>query len=154
MILNETVTAIAEAIREKTGKNDLIAPVDFAEEIKSISVGGGESGGSNVVYLDLSGLQGYMKNTLIYYSVLVKIQGDSVVYGVQIQPSGFVSSVGGLDSLVTAVAIDLAVPITKYVSDESGVEKQELSTLEELGLAAALENIPHLTKEQFYDLNV
>ena len=44
MILNETVAAIAEAIREKTGKSELIKPVDFAEEIKSISVGGsGES---------------------------------------------------------------------------------------------------------------
>lgn len=45
MILNETVAAIAEAIREKTGKSELIKPVDFAEEIKGISAGGsGESG--------------------------------------------------------------------------------------------------------------
>ena len=44
MILNETVAAIAEAIREKTGKSELIKPVDFAEEIKGITSGGsGES---------------------------------------------------------------------------------------------------------------
>lgn len=39
MILNETVAAIADAIREKTGKSDLIAPMNFAEEIKGIAVG-------------------------------------------------------------------------------------------------------------------
>ena len=45
MILNETVAAIADAIREKTGKSELIKPVNFGEEIKGISAGGsGESG--------------------------------------------------------------------------------------------------------------
>jgi hypothetical protein len=43
MILNETVAAIADAIREKTGKSELIAPIDFAEEIKGISAGGGDA---------------------------------------------------------------------------------------------------------------
>lgn len=43
MILNETVAAIAEAIREKTGKSDLIAPINFAEEIKGITAGGGDA---------------------------------------------------------------------------------------------------------------
>lgn len=44
MILNETVAAIADAIREKTGKSELIAPVNFAEEIKGITSGGGDGG--------------------------------------------------------------------------------------------------------------
>ena len=44
MILNETMNEIADAIREKTGKSELIKPIDFAEEIKGISAGGGESG--------------------------------------------------------------------------------------------------------------
>lgn len=52
MILTETVAKIAEAIREKTGKSEKIAPVNFAEEIKSISAGGGESGGSNYIFYD------------------------------------------------------------------------------------------------------
>lgn len=43
--LKKYVTDIANAIREKTGKSDPIAPINFAEEIKSISAGGGESGG-------------------------------------------------------------------------------------------------------------
>lgn len=41
MTLNEVMKETADAIREKTGKSELIAPVDFAEEIKSISAGGG-----------------------------------------------------------------------------------------------------------------
>lgn len=54
MILNETVAKIADAIREKTGKSELIKPVDFAEEIKGISVGGdAPSGGNQVVYLNI-----------------------------------------------------------------------------------------------------
>ena len=44
----------ADAIREKTGKSELIKPVDFAEEIKSISAGGGESEGSYWHYFDVS----------------------------------------------------------------------------------------------------
>lgn len=116
--------------------------------------GGGESGGSNVVYLDLSGVQGYMKNALLYYSVLAKIQGDSVAYGVQIQPSGFLLAASGMTSLVTAVAIDLVIPITKYASEESGVEKQELTTLDaDSGFMEMLETIPRITKEQFYSLD-
>ena len=50
MILNETVAAIADAIREKTGKSELIKPIDFAEEIKGITAGGGESGGTKTTY--------------------------------------------------------------------------------------------------------
>ena len=46
MTLNEVMKETADAIREKTGKSELIAPVDFAEEIKGITAGGGsgESG--------------------------------------------------------------------------------------------------------------
>lgn len=114
--------------------------------------GGGESG-SNIEYLDVSGMQGYMKNVLLYYSVLAKIQGDYVTYGVQIQPSGFLLSASGMISSVTAIAIDLVIPITKYASEESGVEKQELTTLDaDSEFMEMLDTIPRLTKEQFYSL--
>lgn len=58
MILNETVAAIADAIREKTGKSDLIAPVDFATEIKGITAGGGsgESGDDGWEYYKFDGV--------------------------------------------------------------------------------------------------
>ena len=47
MTLNEVMTQIADAIREKKGTTEKIAPINFAEEIKSISAGGGESGGGS-----------------------------------------------------------------------------------------------------------
>lgn len=40
MTLNETVAAIADAIREKKGTTDKIAPINFAEEIRGITAGG------------------------------------------------------------------------------------------------------------------
>lgn len=44
MTLNEVMKDTADAIREKTGKSELIKPVDFAEEIKGITAGGGDDG--------------------------------------------------------------------------------------------------------------
>lgn len=41
MTLNEVMKDTADAIREKTGKSEKIAPIDFAEEIKGITAGGG-----------------------------------------------------------------------------------------------------------------
>lgn len=48
VVLNEVMKDTADAIREKTGKSEKIAPINFAEEIKSISAGGGESGGEEL----------------------------------------------------------------------------------------------------------
>lgn len=50
MTLNEVMQETAEAIREKTGKSELIKPIDFATEIKGITAGGGESGGTKTTY--------------------------------------------------------------------------------------------------------
>jgi hypothetical protein len=50
--LNEVMKHTADAIREKTGKSELIAPVDFASEIKGITSGGGDGGGSSYIYYD------------------------------------------------------------------------------------------------------
>ena len=41
MTLNEVMKETADAIREKKGTTYLIAPVDFATEIKGITAGGG-----------------------------------------------------------------------------------------------------------------
>lgn len=150
--LKKYVTDIANAIRAKEGSTEKINPQDFVQRIENLQVGGGTSE-SSIEYLDVSGVEGYMKNALLYYSVLAKIQGDSVAYGVQIQPSGFLLAASGMTSLVTAVAIDLVIPITKYASEESGVEKQELTTLDaDSGFMEMLDAIPRITKEQFYTL--
>ena len=65
----------ADAIREKTGKSELIAPVDFAEEIKGITAGGGDapSGGAKVVYLDVRPLKDVVGD--MFWSTLKMIPG-------------------------------------------------------------------------------
>lgn len=50
MTLNEVMTQTADAIREKKGTTEKIAPVNFAEEIKGITSGGGESGNDGWEY--------------------------------------------------------------------------------------------------------
>ena len=57
MTLNEVMVDIADAIREKTGKSDPIAPVDFATEIKSISVGGNVALMTEVTWQELKDLR-------------------------------------------------------------------------------------------------
>jgi hypothetical protein len=147
MILNETVAAIADAIREKTGKSELIAPVDFAEEIKGITAGGGsgEGGGSNVEYLDVSGLGFEEKASLAGFAgLLCKVAPDgliatpiaALVSGDQIDPTK--------TSGMSAIMVDLSLEI--YVFE------QKMTIQEFLG-NELLDSIPRLTKEQFYDLN-
>lgn len=55
--LNEVMKDTADAIREKTGKSELIKPVDFATEIKGITAGGGsgESGDDGWEYYKFDG---------------------------------------------------------------------------------------------------
>ena len=57
-IEESTLTNIGAAIREKTGKTDLIAPGDMPTEIKAIQTGGG-GGGIEVEPIVLTGDQKY-----------------------------------------------------------------------------------------------
>ena len=65
MTLNEVMKETADAIREKTGKSELIKPVDFATEIKGISAGGGSGESPWKYYLldwyNLDQEEGYTK---------------------------------------------------------------------------------------------
>jgi hypothetical protein len=65
-INEETLTNIGMAIREKTGKTNLIAPGDMPKEIKSITSGGGNAAvieelniTSNGTYAAPNGVDGY-----------------------------------------------------------------------------------------------
>lgn len=63
MTLNEVMKETADAIREKKGTTDKIAPINFAEEIRGISAGGGESGGG-----------------LSYFAIDTSIEGSDVAF--------------------------------------------------------------------------
>ena len=80
MILNEVMKETADAIREKTGKSELIKPIDFAEEIKGITAGGGDtpSGGSVKYYKGTLGVWGEL---LACCPVFMPIKSSSAGWG-------------------------------------------------------------------------
>ena len=147
MTLNEVMKETADAIREKTGKSELIAPVNFAEEIKGITAGGGESGGSNVEYLDLSPIpdDSPAKTGFLMFSILAKY---STEYGTVII-SPFMAQNINIEKQFKAVMVDFTLQI-----GEMGI----IGTVKDAFIAQGftqedLDAFPRLTKEQFYDLN-
>lgn len=164
MTLNEVMTQTADAIREKTGKSEKIAPINFAEEIKSISAGGGESA-STIEYLDVSGIDVRSEISMflgvLYKFTQTKYNSEELAYkGIadvytMLKHSGYDGNIK-----VTALAIStdiLELPIkvtylpTGEVTDE-GVAKDMLDAGFG-GLVTQILNCPRITKEQFYDLN-
>lgn len=162
MILNEVMKETADAIREKTGKSELIKPIDFATEIKGITAGGsGESGdSSNLEYLDLRGVEeGQLRHFLVAFASSLNLEiTEGGLTGAKMAGItwGYLDLM--LDSAVNpnwtkAIAIDLTANI---IQEQDG--QQMASTFRELITAlglnpADIDAIPRLTKEQFYDLN-
>lgn len=147
--LNDLMVAVADSIRAKEGSTDKIAPVDFPQRIDNLQVGGGTAE-SNIEYLDVSGMNEDNKSVLIMYALLLKLTGEDVILGTQIISNGVYSRTP-IPSAVTAISIDVTMPMTKYLSSGQS-DKQELTTLEEIGISAFTDNLPRITKEQFYTL--
>ena len=133
MILNETVAAIADAIREKTGKSELIKPVDFAEEIKGITAGG-ESGGEKYYIFSESAMND------IQFAHLIKFPHNAEVYKF---PVYVAISIFGEEIAASIEAFSLNPD--EIVSTDEG-----LKSVKEL---VQLSSYTEITKEQFYDLN-
>ena len=144
MTLNETMNEIADAIREKKGTTEKIAPINFAEEIKSISAGGGESA-STIEYLDVSGIDETSAINLGSMSVFIKYKfnNDKTTY---IAPPSLFGSSQAQDKRVVAITIALSEKI--IYSNQEGTLGEFLSMM---GIDVYI--IPPLTKEPFYDLN-
>lgn len=152
MILNETVAAIADAIREKKGKSELIKPVDFAEEIRGITSVGGE----NYYYIPMSAfleasesLEDNLKRLLdeifLMCSTCVKvpINGKYQILGM----------------MAAQEFLDPAKAIICFSRDLRFGEKAALMTLDELlqtlpqEIQDVWQSLPKLTETEFYDLN-
>lgn len=80
--LKKYVTAIAEAIREKTGKSELIAPINFAEEIRGITAGGGGSGESEffMKYYDIDAMYSSLGATIDKASFIDNIKSETEAF--------------------------------------------------------------------------
>ena len=143
MILNETVAAIADAIREKTGKSELIKPVDFATEIKGITAGGGESGGSKYVYYDLRNASSDAKGMFLSYcALMVRFDGADMY---TIPPLGIGDE--GLDDAFIKKTLAAMTDLDLEIDFGEGLMKVR-DVMSMGGLT-----FPEITKEQFYDLN-
>ena len=149
--LTDFMLDLAEGIRAKKGTTEPINPQDFRKEIESISGGGSGGGESSIEYLDVSGMNDDNKSSLIMHALLLKLTGEDVILGTQIISNGVYSRTP-IPSKVTALSIDVTMPLTKYMSPDQS-DKQELTTLEEMGISVFTDNLPRLTKEQFYSLD-
>lgn len=163
--LKDHLKEVADAIRAKKGTSDLINPQDFATEIEGISGGSGESGGSNIEYLDVSGID--VPNYLVTFIGGLSKFTQTGYNTEETQYKGIADALTmtkhmGYDGVIkiTAVAIltgilDLPIKVTYLptgeVTDE-GVTKDVLDAGFG-GIVTQILNCPRITKEQFYDLN-
>ena len=162
MTLNEVMKETADAIREKTGKSELIKPVDFATEIKGITSGGsGESGGSNVEYIDVSGLgdtNESLRNGLVMFADIVKSKNEKGTFvgfclvGIQTL-FGFTTNNA---TTCVAVAVDFSRHIKAIINKEGQVIEMSIFDIFVTMVGATAEQLnalPRITKEEFYTLD-
>ena len=149
MTLNETMNEIADAIREKTGKSELIAPINFAEEIRGITAGGGESGGGDWHYFDVSGLEGVQKLQALQFAMTHKIQGESIENALGVAsvvcPVGFGYMLPVGVEEIKAIGTDYSIEIS--MGEQSITIEQSITTAPWYG------QVPEITKEEFYNLD-
>ena len=147
MTLNEVMKETADAIREKTGKSELIKPVDFATEIKGITAGGsGESGGSNYIYYD-------QKKTLMNirwlweYSSTIKVNlGGQYVIMRTIEMRDSIKE-NGMEEYIIAVCID---PTLKFQTEPN---TPLLTWIEQDPGSFEMVNEARITEEEYFNLN-
>ena len=157
MILNEVMKETADAIREKTGKSELIKPVDFATEIKGITAGGsgGNANEGDWEYYDCLSSTEDMSLYAVYLSVRVKkaYVRDGVISKVQIGCVLFAFASSDYDKYI-AIAVDFSQPCIDANGTRTLREQIALYPNSELAyLVGMLQSYPRITKEQFYDLN-
>lgn len=161
MTLNEVMKETADAIREKTGKSELIKPIDFAEEIKGISAGGGESGGGNEwQYYDvrnntIPNEQWILLMTLIPTLVAIKEEGSGVTS--IISGAGLLAMYGIDESKkrLKYIAIDMDVKQYSSMTGNQLMSFKEVELAQGQSIASILASFgcSPITREQFYDLN-
>lgn len=139
--LQDFLTDVADAIREKKGTTEKINPQNFAQEIANLS---SVEDTSNIEYLDISGLDPLSKPSLLVVSLLGKIPEIKAI-----TPMGAILAESP-DSLadVTEVAILLQEKIINLDHDIP------LSSIEQFLTKAGIDlnTIPRITKEEFYNL--
>jgi hypothetical protein len=149
-MLKNFVKGIADAIRRKEGSSDLISPMDFAQRIDDLTVGGGTVE-SSIEYLDVSGgdfvEHPESKAGFIFVSSAIRIKGESYL---NIIPSAYLITAqdGFLIADVKAFKIDMNEMFLLTNAEPTTIKEE----LEKSYGKEYLASIPRITKEQFYSL--
>ena len=154
MILNEIMKETADAIREKTGKSELIKPIDFAEEIKGITAGGGsgESGGGDWRYFDrtIKTPTNEVGAMIGLFTLFKQEQGGQK----GIMPVSYMAILDNqFYTNASALAIDLNMPFVMQGAPFTTVGEFINAQMQSIENMANGWNWTEITKEQFYDLN-
>lgn len=142
-MLKNFVKGIADAIRRKEGSSDLISPMDFAQRIDNLQVGGGADE-SSIEYLDVRGVEDITKTLLFTFSTYVKLTAAN---GVTIMGVGMAMVEGATYENADFIAIDFSALAFTSENLEGGTIKEFISLT-----GINTDSIPRITKEQFYDL--
>ena len=146
--LNEVMKETADAIREKTGTTDKIAPINFAEEIRGITAGGGESGGSDWHYFDVSEIDltdpGISISLAMCYVMVKWTMDDEVGIGT----AGVFEILRGFAGPNPPKVLAFGGDYTQRIILD-GKDSSYSDVVEEL---RAVYSFPEITKEQFYSL--
>lgn len=160
--LKDHLKEVADAIRAKKGTSNLINPQDFAKEIEGISgSGGGESGGSNVEYLDINGdmgvadilMGGIEEMSITLENAPIPIEGV-IGLGTAVIPLVNEFQQVGATVNINAVAYNRDA-VTMMKQNGAVITQTAYEGLVSKGEAYVeiYNKLPRLTKEQFYDLN-
>jgi hypothetical protein len=147
MTLNEVMKDTADAIREKKGTTDLIAPVNFAEEIKGITSGGGESGGSSYIYYDQKKTILNIRNLWEKSStVKVNVEGQTIIGTTAEARLAIAENVFSADAII-AVCIDPNIKFQEVPTEPP------LTIFEHYTDALEFVNEVRITEEEYFNLN-
>lgn len=121
---------------------------------------GGESGGSTIEYLDVSGLgetNNSLRNGLVMFADIVKSKNEEGTF-VGACLSGIQTIFGFTTNNATtcvAVAVELSRHIKAKMNDGKELDMSIPDLLIMMGVTTAeqLDSIPRITKEQFYSLD-
>lgn len=141
--LKDHLKEVADAIRAKKGTTDLIAPNDFAEEIKGITSGSGESSWR---YFDCKQTPIESREDILVeiQAMLIKTESPSLS---SIMSSAMMKYPDGSSEIV-AFGADMSIE-TNVTGEFTTLGKFYEMATDMLAQAGIVE----ITKEQFYDLN-
>lgn len=140
---------IADSIRAKEGSSELISPMDFAQRIDNLQVGGGTDK-SSIEYLDVSGVED--KTIVFEWATSARLVIPQ--YAIIVSPVGrLVETLKNVGyDYVKAIGVDTS-SIVAMLQGEDTVSLTMTEYISMTGNSELFDSLPRLTKEQFYNLN-